>query len=504
MKQPFPIMVAKATIFISMLIILSMSIAVADNYYIATSGNDSNNGTISSPWKTVKHVWRNSGGGDTVFVREGTYNESEIWLQASTRGKGIESQFWTLMSYPGEIATFTNSRFIADADYVCIQGLHLTGTSYLESVSWGGMHERIEFLNNDFSGETLPIRFMANNGLVQGNKIQTTSPSHGIYVMHGDGNIIRNNYVANMNKHGIHIYDENKYNHTARITNLLVENNTVIGSKSRSGIIISAGESTRLGIEIDGVVIRNNIVLNNAEDGITIRYYGSVRNVDIFNNVIYGNRPYGLRIIAHDVDNVTIKNNIFASNRTHINVSSRLNNFVDSHNLYWQPSSIGSGATDDYAVYQDPLFVNVTEYDFHLREGSPAIDAGVDVGIPYNGDFPDLGAFEYDESSAAKSIKKLPNRFNLQQNYPNPFNPSTNIHYDIAYPAKAELNIYNIQGQLIQTLVNSTQTGGNYTVKWDGSMVDGNRAPSGIYIYKIRITGNNWIAEDSRKMLLLN
>lgn len=52
---------------------------------------------------------------------------------------------------------------------------------------------------------------------------------------------------------------------------------------------------------------------------------------------------------------------------------------------------------DNYAVFQYPLFVNVDQSDFHLREGSPAIDAGVEVGLPYYGVAPDIGAFEYNK-----------------------------------------------------------------------------------------------------------
>jgi parallel beta-helix repeat protein len=363
-------------------------------YYIAPNGSDSNDGSLERPWATVMHAWRNSGRGDTVYVRQGSYSEGrDIWLAG---GNGNEAEYWTLRAYPGETATFTNARFIADSDYIRIQGLTLTGSSYMQAVSWDDLHNHIEFLNNDISGSaTVPIYFNTNNGRVEGNTIHSTSAVHGIYLMHGDSNVVRNNIVTGMSKYGIHIYDENKYSRTARITNLLVENNTVSGSHGRSGIIVSAGESTSLGIEINGVVIRNNVVFNNAEDGITIRYYGSVRNVEIYNNVVYGNRAVGLRISAYNADNITAKNNIFSSNPIQIDVSSSLNNFILSHNLYHQPDSVGRGAQDQNPNFGDPLFVNPSAGEFHLQANSPAIDAGIDVGLPYSGSAPDLGAFEY-------------------------------------------------------------------------------------------------------------
>jgi parallel beta-helix repeat protein len=336
-------------------------------YYIAPNGSDSNDGSLERPWATVMHAWRNSGRGDTVYVRQGSYSEGrDIWLAG---GNGNEAEYWTLRAYPGETATFTNARFIADNDYIRIQGLTLTGSSYMQAVSWDDLHNHIEFLNNDISGSaTVPIYFNTNNGRVEGNTIHSTSAVHGIYLMHGDSNVVRNNIVTGMSKYGIHIYDENKYSRTARITNLLVENNTVSGSQGRSGIIVSAGESTSLGIEINGVVIRNNVVFNNGEDGITIRYYGSVRDVEIY---------------------------IFSSNPIQIDVSSSLSNFILSHNLYHQPDSVGRGAQDQNPNFGNPLFVNPSGGEFHLQANSPAIDAGIDVGLPYFGSAPDLGAFEY-------------------------------------------------------------------------------------------------------------
>jgi len=362
----------------------------AHNYYVAMNGNDSNNGSINAPWATILYAWKHSTGGDTVFVKEGTYSTAELWLQ------GNKNNFWTLKAINNKVV-FSNTRFIVDANYVRIQGFHFIGSSFVQSVSWGGMHEHIEFIDNYItSSSSVSLYIMGNNSLVQGNRIEPVSAVHGIYVMHGNNNVIRNNNVKGVSKYGIHVYDENKYNHTAQITNLLIENNTVINSQTRSGIIISAGESLGSAILIDGVVVRNNILINNGSDGISIRYYGTVRNIGIYNNTIYGNTPCGLRISSYDVDNVKVINNIFSNtNGQHIEVSTSMTNFIVSHNLYWQPMTIGSGINDSHAVKQDPVFVNAGQGDFYLMGNSPAIDAGLDVGIPYGGVAPDLGAFEY-------------------------------------------------------------------------------------------------------------
>lgn len=460
----------------------------SDTYYIAATGNDTNNGSVSAPWRTVTYAWSNSGGGDTVLIRGGTFVETQIWLAAGRRGAGIENSFWILKNYPGEIPILTDTRIIIDDDYIRLQGLHLTGTSFLQAVSWSGLHEHIELIANDISGSpTVPISFIANKGLIEGNNIHPISATHGIYIMHGNSNIIRNNNVLGVNKYGIHIYDENKYDHPSKITNLLVENNTVTGSQSRSGIIISAGESIDFSIEIKGVLIRNNVITKNAEDGITIRYYGTVRDVDIYNNTIFKNEVYGLRISAQDVDNINVKNNIFSFNDRNINVSTSLDTFVISHNLYWHPSSIGSGLIDSHAVFKDPSFVNAEDGNFHLRDGSPAIDTGVDIGIPYLGLAPDLGAYETGLSSTSDKNSTIKNRawFNLEQNYPNPFNSLTKIRYSLPSTVDVDLAVFNISGWRIKTLVHEKQIAGQKSVKWNGKDKNGIDVSSGIYFYKL-------------------
>jgi len=377
---------------------------MAETYYISVTGNDQNPGSIQAPWRSVEHAWKNSGDGDTVFVRGGSYPDNQIWLSNGRRNTAVENSFWTLINYPGERCVFTDTRFIIDDDYIRIQGLQLTGTSFIQAVSWGSLHEHIELIGNDISGSTnVPIYFIGNDGLVEGNTIHPISATHGIYVMHGDNNVIRNNMISGVNKYGIHIYDENKYDHPSNITDLLVENNTVIGSKSRSGIIISAGESIDYSIEIINVVLRKNVITNNAENGITIRYYGRVRDVQIINNSIYGNKAAGLQISAEDVDQIVVKNNIFSSNKVQIDVSSDLNAFLLSNNLFWQPALAGSDLAGKCPVMENPLFLDPQKGNFYLKQGSPAIDAGAAVDIPFLGDGPDIGACEFNPASDSTS-----------------------------------------------------------------------------------------------------
>ena len=79
-----------------------------------------------------------------------------------------------------------------------------------------------------------------------------------------------------------------------------------------------------------------------------------------------------------------------------------------------------------------------------------------------------------------------PTKYTLSQNYPNPFNPSTTINYELPKVSYVSLNIYDLNGALINTLINQSQTPGRKSVKWNG--VNNNKGPvsAGVYIYQIK------------------
>lgn len=88
----------------------------------------------------------------------------------------------------------------------------------------------------------------------------------------------------------------------------------------------------------------------------------------------------------------------------------------------------------------------------------------------------------------------IANKFNLEQNYPNPFNPSTKINYSLAERSSVTLKVYDVLGNEVATLVNSTQDVGNHTINFDAGQL-----ASGLYIYTLN-TGN---FTSSKKMMLL-
>jgi len=79
----------------------------------------------------------------------------------------------------------------------------------------------------------------------------------------------------------------------------------------------------------------------------------------------------------------------------------------------------------------------------------------------------------------------LPTQFALMQNAPNPFNPTTVVAYDLPKPAHVRLEIFNVLGQRVRTLVDNNQPAGTQSVTWDGNDNSGASVASGIYFYRI-------------------
>ena len=89
-------------------------------------------------------------------------------------------------------------------------------------------------------------------------------------------------------------------------------------------------------------------------------------------------------------------------------------------------------------------------------------------------------------TGVARINNEIPEEFALLQNYPNPFNPETRISYQLPEPAEVLLQVFNIQGALVATLVGETQAAGTYMLTWHGKNDAGELMPSGVYFYRIK------------------
>jgi len=92
-----------------------------------------------------------------------------------------------------------------------------------------------------------------------------------------------------------------------------------------------------------------------------------------------------------------------------------------------------------------------------------------------------------------------PSVYALGQNHPNPYNPVTQITYQLPQPGVVSLKIYNVQGQLVRTLVNEYKSAGTHSISWNGRSDLGMEVSSGIYLYRIQ-AGN---FTDTKRMILI-
>ncbi|KAA3630979.1 MAG: T9SS C-terminal target domain-containing protein [Calditrichaeota bacterium] len=93
----------------------------------------------------------------------------------------------------------------------------------------------------------------------------------------------------------------------------------------------------------------------------------------------------------------------------------------------------------------------------------------------------------------------LPYRFELSQNYPNPFNPVTTIEYSLPRRSHVMIEIYNVLGQKVRTLVNREESAGLYTITWNGKDSGGEAVSTGMYFYRFQADDHI----ETKKMLLL-
>lgn len=147
-----------------------------------------------------------------------------------------------------------------------------------------------------------------------------------------------------------------------------------------------------------------------------------------------------------------------------------------------------------------------TRFAIPIFYGSPS-DTAVSVSI--NLKVHSQGAYEQsigaigliDSLTLSTSITEIkeqdtyhPQKYKLLQNYPNPFNPVTTINYELPITNYVELNIYDLLGQKVVSLVSEVQEAGSHHVQWDASDMT-----SGVYYYQIRAVK----FVETKKMLLL-
>jgi len=158
-----------------------------------------------------------------------------------------------------------------------------------------------------------------------------------------------------------------------------------------------------------------------------------------------------------------------------------------------QVSTSGLKSTDFETVYDG--IQSKGGWQQHIFPAANARYVKLIVDYPSNG-LKQLGEFEIEVSDALTlqkhgaddnlvSIIGTPDKFSVSKNYPNPFNPDTKIEFSLPEPQHVTINIYNMLGQRIRTLLDASVQEGYHLVAWDGRNDNAEPMPSGTYFVRI-------------------
>ncbi len=135
--------------------------------------------------------------------------------------------------------------------------------------------------------------------------------------------------------------------------------------------------------------------------------------------------------------------------------------------------------------------IELTAADFGIPNSRVLFDMGADTGVVV---IDNVSLIEGEGTSNEEVEASIPTEVTLNQNYPNPFNPTTNISFNIPQSSNVTLEVFNITGQRVMTLVDGFRPAGEHLVTFDATNL-----ASGIYIYRM-IAGNS---VQVRKMMLI-
>lgn len=419
-----------------MLLFVSIGVASATGYYVATWGSDSNPGTEAQPWRTIQKAANTLVAGDTVYIKEGTYNERVI-----PQNSGSPGNYITYIAYPGHevtidgtgVSIFPKGLFrIESKDYIKVSGLRIENyhgrgschgifiyngcdyiiieNNYVKNTDGCGIYaftdcSNIIIDNNEVSYTNLGDWDQEAISLADVNTFEIKN-NHVHHLSHigidakvgsSNGKIYKNHVHDIIDRSGIYTDSSTKYEHDIDVFQNLVHD---VGSNCYQ-------VGTEGGGTIDNIRFFNNIGYNcGAHAFIIYSIVGVKKNILVINNIFHN--PFWYCMIADSVDmeNVVLRNNICSDGGIKTN---DMPGVIVDHNLIdgWSPTY------GDNAVLGDPKFVNPAAGDFHLQEDSPAIDKGSSVDAP-NVDFDgvtrpqgagyDIGAYEFGEAGATGTI----------------------------------------------------------------------------------------------------
>ncbi|MFE9443536.1 right-handed parallel beta-helix repeat-containing protein [Streptomyces sp. NPDC006602] len=411
--------------------------AAASVYYVAPNGSDSAAGTQAAPWATIAPAQAVAQPGDTVYLRGGTYSYThgikscasqtdrvDAITLSKSGSSGSPIRYW---AYPGEKPVFN---FSGMKDDCRIKGFDVTGSwIHLKGLEVTGVPQ-----NNKLNHESWGIWISgSNNTFEQVNTHHHMGP--GLFIQNGSNNLVLNtdshdNYDTNSSNgagenadgFGAHISANNPgnvfrgcrawwnaddgFDLISAYSSVTIENSWAWRNGYMPGSTTAAGNGTGFkaggyGGDYDaGAVkhtVRTSVAFLNRASGFYANHH-PVAN-DYFNNTSYGNHPdfnmLGVDSSGAAVGRGNLRNNLaytgtLTSNMTGTSAANNSWNLgITLSDAQFQSVSTSGWDAPRGADGSLPVLPSL-----HLAANSALIDKGVNVGLPYKGQAPDLGAFE--------------------------------------------------------------------------------------------------------------
>jgi hypothetical protein len=487
---------------------LITSISLRAQIYVSPLGNDSTGmGSIDLPFKTIPKAITISIAGDTIYLRGGTHSYS---AKINLSNNGTLDSMYSLFAYPGEkpiidfaaIGGTSMDGFSLNGSYWHLKGLEVQRAPHngiKVSLGHDNIIENCSFHdcgNTGFqlgSNSTSPP-YPSNNLILNcdaydnfDSPVGGNADGFGIKWRVGSGNVFRGCRAYNNSDDGFDLW-------------------MCLGS-----ITIDSCWAFRNGVDIwhTGSVDGNGNGFKLGGNNVAAPH--TVKNCLAFDNFSKGSGGKGFdennNLAGQTIYNCTSYRNAFPNfsfpNPTLISGNHIIKNCISFKGL--MPDTIVNALQDHNSwsglTVSNSDFISLdtsqaaaprnsdgtlpTITFLHLAAGSPLIDAGTNVGFPYNGVAPDLGAFETSGPNIVRNEEIVPAVFKLSENYPNPFNPSTTFTIEIPHLSHVEIAVYNILGKKVRTLLNEEKPAGDYTVVWNGLTDDNTTVSSGIYFLRM-------------------
>jgi hypothetical protein len=394
------------------------------NYYVSTTGSDTNSGTASAPFKTWQKAVNVAQAGDLIYIRGGLYTTTGAYASGSTNGVNIAGKSGTstnkikIFAYPEEVPILDCSGISASGLRTClnfegsnywhVKGLTFRNTQASQSGAWSTVGVDISssshniFENIVSYGHSGPgITIAGDNNLFlncdsHSNKDQLANGEHADGFILGKNtnrytNTFRGCRAYNNSDDG---FDSYGFEGTAIFENCWSFDNG-FGTTAGDGAGFKLGIMTMASTGSPQRILKNCIASGNDLEGFD-QGESLYATVKIENSIAYNCKSVGF--LFNNGGNVA---STFTNNIAYKNTYSHafLSNNIQKTNS-WQVASVSDSdfvSIDASQLYRqrkaDGSLPDITF--LHLRSDSDMINKGTYVGLPYSGTAPDLGPFEY-------------------------------------------------------------------------------------------------------------